>query len=147
MRSSPELELRRQFQQKPITKWLLDTHIAGPDTDWLEEILSAGEVSPDEILGFYSGSSTGTDPPIEALAVLLVPRGVDPERIAALRQLGGWSGSLSSWSQTIVIYYEAMSSNDDPSVQAVAEAGVRIFTAQRDQAIQDERKARIRRDG
>ena len=145
--SSSKMQLRRQFKHQPVTRWLVDSHIGGSDTDWLDELLSAGEVSPDEVLGFYSGNSIDTAPPIEALAGLLVPRGVDPERIAALRQLGGWSGTLSSWYQTIVSSYEAMSANDDPSVRAVALAGVRIFTALRAQAIRDERHERIRGSG
>jgi hypothetical protein len=137
-----KLKLRRQFQNQPITRWLLDSHIVGPDTEVLVELLSAGEISPDEALGFYTG--VNTDPPIEALARLLVPRGVDPEHIAALRERGGWSGSFSSWYQAIISSYEALSGSDDPSVRAVAEAGIRIFTVARDQAIRDERTQRIR---
>jgi len=137
-----KLKLRRQFQNKPITRWLLDSHIVGPDTEVLAELLSAGEISPDEALGFYTG--VNTDPPIEALAKLLVPRGVDPERIAALRERGSWSGSFSSWYQAIISTYEALSGSDDPSVRAVAEAGTRIFTVARDQAVRNERTQRIR---
>jgi hypothetical protein len=137
-----KLNLRRQFQNKPITRWLLDSHIVGPDTEVLAELLSAGEISPDEALGFYTGASS--EPPIEELAKLLVPRGVDPERIAALRQFGNWWGSFSSWYQTIISSYQVLSGSDDPSVRAVAEAGIRIFTVARDQAIRNELTQRIR---
>jgi hypothetical protein len=139
---SCKLELRRQFQDQPIRRWLLDSQIVGPDTEWLEQLLSTGEISPDEVLGFYTNSAA--DLPIEELAKLLVPRGIAPERIAALRELGSWSGSFSAWYQAIVSSYEALSGNDDPSVRAVALAGIRIFTAARDQAIRNERIQRIR---
>jgi hypothetical protein len=140
--ASSKLELRRQFQDQPVRKWLLHSHMVGPDTEWLEELLTAREISPDEALSCYTGINP--DVPIEALAKLLVPRGADPERIAALRFHGSWSGNLSSWYQTIIHSYEAMSSNEDLNVQAVAEAGVRLFTAERDQAIRSERIERIR---
>ena len=94
------------------------------------------------MLGFYTNGAA--DLPIEELAKLLVPRGIAPERIAALRELGSWSGSFSAWYQAIVSSYEALSGNDDPSVRAVAVAGIRIFTAARDQAIRNERIQRIR---
>lgn len=139
-----KLELRRQFQDQPIRRWLLHSHMAGPDTEWLEELLNAHEISPDEALGCYTGTSP--DVPIEALAKLLVPRGVDPERIASLRLYGSYWGNLSSWYQTIISSYETMSGNEDPSVRAVAAAGIKLFTAERDQAVRQERMERIRGD-
>jgi hypothetical protein len=140
--ASSKLELRRQFYDQPIRRWLLHSHMAGPDIEWLEELLTAQELSPDEALSCYTG--TWPDVPIEALAKLLVPRGIDPERIAALRLYGNWSGNLSSWYQSIITSFEAMSGNEDPSVRAVAEAGIRLFTAERDQAARSERIERIR---
>jgi hypothetical protein len=138
-----KLKLRRQFQHKPVRRWILDTHLLGPDTEWLEELLSSDEISPDEALSFYGGLQDG-DLPIETLAKLLVPRGIDPARIAMLRLRGGWSGSMSSWYQAIVDSFEKLSDDKDPSVQAVAAAGIQIFTAERDQAAHAERTQRIR---
>jgi hypothetical protein len=86
----------------------------------------------------------GPDAPIEALAKLLVPRGIDPERIAGLRLDGTYSGNFSSWYQAIISSYETMSGNEDPSVRAVAAAGIKLFTAERDQAVLQERMQRIR---
>jgi len=137
-----KLELHRQYQDQPTRRWLLHSHIAGPDTGWLEELLAAHEISPDEAVGCYTG--TDTDVPIEALAKLLVPRGVDPERIASLRLHGIYSGNFSSWYQEIISSYEIMSGNEDPSVRAVAAAGIKLFTAERDQAARQERMQRIR---
>jgi hypothetical protein len=142
--ASRKLELRGQFQNQPVRRWLLHSHMVGPDTEWLEELLSTHEISPDEALDCYVGISTDDELPIEALAKLLVPRGIDPERIAALRFYGNWSGNLSSWYQAIISSYEAMARAENLSVRAVAEAGIRIFTTARDQAIRDERTRRIR---
>jgi hypothetical protein len=142
--ASSKLELRRQFHDQPVRRWLLHSHMVGPDTEWLAELLTAHEISPDEALSCYIGTSP--DVPIEALAKLLVPRGIDPERIASLRLYGSWSGNFSSWYQAIISSFEAISGNEDPSVRAVAEAGVRLFTAERDQAARHERIQRIRGD-
>lgn len=142
--ASSKLELRRQFQDQPVRRWLLHSHMVGPDTEWLEELLTTHEISPDEALSCYTGTSP--DVPIEALAKLLVPRGIDPVRIAGLRFYGSWSGNFSSWYQAIISSFEGMSGNEDPSVRAVAEAGVRLFTAERDQAARHERIQRIRGD-
>jgi hypothetical protein len=135
-------ELRRQFQDQPIKRWLLHSRLAGVDTEWLEELLAAHEISPEEALGYYTGTSA--DVPIEALARLLVPRGIDPERIASLQLHGTCSGNFSSWYQSIISSYETMSGNEDPSVRAVAAAGIKLFTAERDQAARHERMQRIR---
>jgi hypothetical protein len=139
-----KLELRRQFRDQPVRRWLLNSHMGGADTEWLEELLTAHEISPDEALGFYT--SISSDVPIEALAKLLVPRGIVPERIAGLQFYGSWSGSLSFRYQAIINSFEVMSEDDDPSVRAVAEAGIRLFTAERDQAARHEHMQRIRGD-
>ena len=75
---------------------------------------------------------------------LLVPRGVDPARIASLRLYGLYSGNLSSWYQSTIDAFTAMLQDDDPNVKAVATAGVELFTQQRDQAARNERLQRVR---
>jgi hypothetical protein len=137
-----KLKLWRRFQDQPSRKWLLHSHMLGPDIGWLEELLATNEMSPNEALSCYIAIRPG--PPIEKLAKLLVPQGIDPERIAALRGNGTWSGSFSSWHQANVRSFEAMSDDEDPSVKAVAEAGIRLFTAEREQAARHERIERIR---
>jgi hypothetical protein len=69
-----------------------DSYLVGPDTEWIEELLGADEISPEDALSFYTGYQGCS--PIEAVANLLVPKGVDPARIAILRGRGGWSGSI-----------------------------------------------------
>ena len=89
-------------------------------------------------------NGTQPDAPVEALAKLLVPRGIDPARIASLRLYGQYSGSLSSWYQSTIDSFTAMLQEEDPNVKAVATAGVQLFTRQRDQAALSERLQRIR---
>jgi hypothetical protein len=97
---------------------------------------------PDEVLACYDGAQP--DAPIEGLAKLLVPRGIDPARIASLRLYGLYSGNLSSWYQSTIDAFTVMFQDDDTNVKAVATAGVELFTRQRDQAARNERLQRIR---
>ena len=137
-----KLQLWRHFQHQPMIRWLLRPHLIGSGTQWIAQLLDADEASPDEVLAGYNG--TQPDTPIEGLAKLLVPRGIDPARIAALRLYGFHAGSLSSWYQTIINSFTAMLQDDDPSVKAVATAGIELFTRQRDQAARNEKLQRIR---
>jgi hypothetical protein len=92
--------------------------------------------------GCYNGAQP--DAPVEGLAKLLVPRGIDPARIASLRLYGLYSGNLSSRYQSTIDAFSAMLQNDDPNVKAVATAGVELFTRQRDRAARNEKLQRIR---
>lgn len=137
-----KLRLWRRFRDQPITNRLLRDHLVGADIEWLKEMLDGGEMSAEEALGAFRG--TGLEPPIDRLAKLLVPRGVDPERIADLQFYGSWMGDQSDRYQSIVASFEEMSKEADPSVQAVAQAGVKMFSAARDEAAAQERQQRIR---
>lgn len=137
-----KLEIRALFRDSPVRNWLLASSMASADPEWLEALLASNDISPDEALSFYNGIAA--EIPIEKLAKILVPRGVDPQRIAALRQHGNFSGNFSSWYQSIVDYFEAMSDTTDPDVKAVAESGVRLFTVMHEDAANKERVARIR---
>lgn len=139
-----KLQLWRHFKDKPHIRWLLRPQLAGPDTDWIAQLLATGEITPDEVLDCYDG--TQPDVPVRELAKLLVPRGVDAARIAGLRLYGQYSGNLSSWYQSIIDSFTAMSQDDDANVKAVANAGITLFTEQRDQAARNERTHRIRGD-
>lgn len=94
------------------------------------------------MLASYDG--TQPDVPVEELAKILVPRSIDPARIAVLRFWGQYSGNLSSWYQSIIDSFTAMLQKDNPSVRSVATAGIKLFTRQRDQAALNERLQRIR---
>jgi len=140
--NASKLQLWRYFQHQPVIRWLLRPQLVGSDTQWIAQLLDTGDVSPDEVLACYDGAQP--DAPIEGLAKLLVPRGVDPARIASLRLYGLYSGNLSSWYQSTIDAFTAMLQDDDPNVKAVGTAGVELFTQQRDQAARNERLQRIR---
>lgn len=141
--ASQKLRIWRQFKERPWAGYLLQEHLVGSDVDWLRELIEAGEITPDEALSSFRGF--GPQPPLAALAKLLVPMGVDPDRIAGLRFSGSWIGDESARYAGLVESFESMASeDDDPSVRAVASAGVRIFAAARDQAAERERQQRIR---
>ncbi|MCA1706938.1 MAG: hypothetical protein LC808_28210, partial [Actinobacteria bacterium] len=57
---------------------------------------------------------------------------------------GTWMGEESDRYRSIVASFEEMSKDEDRSVQAVAQAGVRMFSAARDEAAARERQERIR---
>jgi hypothetical protein len=137
-----KLELWHHFQDRSGIRRLLRAQLLGSDTQWIAQLLDAKEVSPDEVLASYDG--TQPDVPVEELARILVPRGIDPARIAALRFWGQYSGNLSSWYQSSIDSFTAMLQKDDPSVRSVATAGIELFTRQRDQAARNERLQRIR---
>ena len=137
-----KLELWRHFQVRPGIRRLLRAQLLGSDTQWIVQLLDAKEISPDEVLASYDG--TQPDVPVEELAKILVPRGIDPARIAALMLWGQYSGSLSSWYQSSIDSFTAMLETDNPSVKAVATEGIEIFTRQREQAARNERLQRIR---
>jgi hypothetical protein len=137
-----KLQLWRRFQNEPVIRHLLQQHLVGTDIDWLEEVLDAGEMTPEDALSCFTG--IGPQPPITKLAKLLVPRGVAPENIAWLRHSGGWTGSRSDHYQSIVESFEQMATDEDPSVRAVAAAGRTIFSAARDDAAAWERRQHVR---
>ncbi|MDQ6944749.1 MAG: hypothetical protein M3256_00450 [Actinomycetota bacterium] len=139
-----KVRLWRRFRDQPVANWLLRDHLVGADIEWLEEMLDGGEISVSEALGAFRGM--GPEPPIDALAKLLVPRGVEPEQVAGLRFAGTWMGEESDRYRSIAASFEEMLKDEDPSVRAVAEAGVRMFSAARDEAAARERQERIRRE-
>lgn len=132
--------LLRSFNA-PGVRWFLFEHLVGPDADWLEELLDAGIVTPEEALGArgFHGRI-----PIDRMAQLLVPRGVELARIAGLARYGSWTGEESARYQQLVDQFVSYAEADDASVSAVGKAGVEIFTRARDEARERERQRRIR---
>lgn len=137
-----KLAIWRHFKDRPWAGYLLQEHLVGSDVDWLRELIEAGEITPDEALASFRGF--GPQPPLEALAKLLVPMGVGPDRIAGLRFSGSWNGDESDRYGSLVNSFQAMAFDDDPSVKAVATAGIRIFSEAREEAAARERRQRIR---
>ena len=134
LQSLPVPETRRRF---------LLRHLVGPDVDWLEELLDDGEVTPEEAV-----HARGIDGriPIDQMAKLLVPRGIDPSTIARLGFAGPWAGEESSRYQGLIEQFSTYADADDPSVSAVGKYGVEIFTQARNEAEEQERLNRIRGD-
>ena len=126
-----------------IHRGFLLEHLVGPDVDWLEELLNDGEVTPEEAVHVR-----GIDGriPINQMATLLVPRGIDPSRIAGLAFAGSWSGDESSRYQGLIEQFSTYADTDDPSVSSAGRSGVEIFTQARDEAEEQERLNRIRGD-
>ncbi|MCY4421441.1 MAG: hypothetical protein OXC06_00070 [Acidimicrobiaceae bacterium] len=118
-------------------------HLVGPDVDWLEELLNGGEVTPEKAV-----HARGLDGriPIDQMAKLLVPRGIDPSTIACLAFSGSWSGEESARYQGLIEQFSTYADADDPSVSAVGKSGVEIFTQARIEAEEQERLNRIRGD-
>jgi hypothetical protein len=142
LQAAQKLQLWRRFQTEPIIRYLLQQHLVGSDMAWLEKVLDAGEMTPDDALACFNGF--GPHPPITDLAKLLVPRGVAPESIAWLRHAGVWTGNQSDRYQSIIDSFERMATDEDPNVKAVVAAGVSMFSAARDNAAARERSQRVR---
>jgi hypothetical protein len=123
-------------------RWLVLQHIIGADPSWLAEAIDSDVISLDEALTACGG--LGTRPSVEDLARILVPRGADPERVAAVEAYGFWSGPRSEHFARIAERHTAMSDSTDPSVAAVGSAGAQLFTRLADEAREDEHRDRIR---
>lgn len=123
---------------------LLREHLVGEDAAWLKAMLDAGHFNVDDALASYSGF--GPHPRIEDLAKVLVPRGVDPERIAGLAQSGTWTGEESHRYTQLAERFQDMADSDDTSVAAVGKAGHDMYVRARDTALEDERLKRVRGD-
>jgi hypothetical protein len=133
-------KLLRDFQD-PVIRWALIENLVGSDVDWLTQRLDDGEISPDEAVSIGNFQH---HLPIDKLADALVPRGIGPERIAFIAISGGWVGKESAHWQGQVDQFEGYSKSENPSVAAVGKAGVEMFTRKRDQALDRERRQRVR---
>jgi hypothetical protein len=136
--------LRTMFSGDKLASWMLNQHLVGTDIEWVEQAIDAGEMTADEALGYCTGLSDR--PPVEALAKALVPRGAAPERVAGILYSGSWTGEQSERYHSFVEMFEQWLADDDvdPSMKAVAEAGVAMFEAARKAAAKEEHEARVR---
>lgn len=132
--------LFKKFSETPVRRPLL-SHLMGPDIEWLTAFLEQGLVTPDEALG-ASGFCEGV--PLEQLAQLLIPRGIEPVRVAALAHFGSWMGEESARYERLVDQFAEFALAENPSVAAVGEAGVEMFARAREEALERERLNRIR---
>jgi hypothetical protein len=135
-------ELWSHFSEQPVARWLLGEHFVGEDISWLEHALDSNLIAVDKALGTYN--SLGPHPSVEQLARLLVPRGVEPREIAFMAQGGMWTGEQSAHYTELVEQFQALAASDEEAVAAVGRAGVDAFAAARDEALERERRKRIR---
>jgi hypothetical protein len=130
---------------RPTNRRLLG-QLVGADIGWLRRLLEAEEVTAEEVLR-YCCDAFRLRPSVEDLAKLLVPRGVEPAKIAKMRLSGIWWGEESAHYESILDEYQKMfDTTTDPSIRAVASAGLRIFASARDKAVATEQQKRITGD-
>jgi hypothetical protein len=115
--------------------------LIGADGDWLADLISRGVLRPDMALALVASSRAI---PIERLASILVPLGIDPARIAVIAHSGTWIGDESARYESIIKTFSQYAESPNPSIQAVGEAGCQIFNNARQQALDEERHRRIR---
>lgn len=128
------------FRDDPVWHWLLLEHLTGSDVAWLESLLDRGVITPDEALQAH-GMEVSI--PLDQLAQLLVPRGVEPARIARLAMIGSWTGPESEQYRVLLEQAQSRAVSDDESVAAVGHAGIALFTQLQREALEQERQARI----
>jgi hypothetical protein len=134
-------ELWSRFGQGPA-RHLLGEYIVGQDANWLEHALDQGLLTADEALQTYN--ALGPHPSIEQLARLLMPRGVDAQRIAWVAQGGTWTGEKSARYAELVEQFQTLAASAEEAVAAVGRAGAEMFAVSRDEALIQERRNRIR---
>ena len=127
------------FDDTP-SRWLLLEHLVGPDIEWLETLLEDGLVTPAEALNTRSMHGRI---PIDRMASLLVPRGIAPNRIAALAMSGTWVGEESAHYESLVGRFSEYAESHDENVSAVGLAGMEMYIAARDASLEHERIQRI----
>lgn len=143
--SNDKTGLLREFRESRVA-WLLLRYMPGNDLEWISESLDQGLITIEEVLGFRKGLRLTPEPSIADLARLLVPRGMEPERVAAVAEFGiGW-GEGSERASKLMDQFEALSESEDDNISAVGRAGLKIFSKKRESALERERVKRIRGD-
>ncbi len=127
----------------PHVRGILFPYLIGPDADLLEELVDAGIITPRQAL---AARDPGAAVPIDRLARMLVPRGVDPADLAATALWGTAWGELSERYERLVQEFSRYAESEDPNVAAVGRVGVEMFMQARDEARGRERQERIRGD-
>lgn len=141
---SPDIKLIlwELFKDDTVGRNILERNLAGDDVVWLTAELEAGRFSPSDVLGFASGFEQSPD--LEALARLLIPRGVDPRAIAGRAEVAGSWGEASSRYQGLVDKFAALAQSDEDTIRRLGEAGVDLFSGRRDTEAEKEHQRRIR---
>ena len=129
--------------EKPYVRSFVLQHLVGGDSEWLESLLEADEITLEEALSFtnFHGGI-----PIDRMAQLLVPRGVDPTRVAMLARWGSWTGPESAHHAELIDQFAKYAESGHDSVSAVGRVGIEMYTQERDAALEREHIKRIRGD-
>jgi hypothetical protein len=123
--------------------WLLRRNLAGDDIARLTEVLDADLLSPRDGLMARNGLS-GPEPTLPDMAKLLIPRGIPPIVVADLARYGtGW-GEESDQASARVEEFTQYAADPDPHVAAMGQAGITMYTQERDAALRKERAKRTR---
>ena len=106
------------------------TTLCGNDVHWIEMMLESGAVNADLVDSTLNG--LGPAVPVEDLARLLVPRGIEPMRIAMTIQWGSLSfgGDPHERLASFLARMRACAASDDRNVAAVGNAGIQYYEPQ-----------------
>lgn len=116
--------------------------LRGNDTDWLESLLEAGLIDLEQVDTTFNG--LGAPPPIEALARILVPRGVDPLTIARKVELGTQWGEEHERLQAYIERMRDLAQSSEPVIAAVGQAGLDHYVPQVEAARLRFRESQVR---
>ena len=113
------------------------------DVSWLAGALASELLSAEDVL---SAAGLGVGPSLSDLAQLLVPRGVEPLRIAETAQFGTHSGEASARFDSLVLQFRELAEVADPSVALVGAAGTGYYRSKLDAALEAERRRSVTGD-
>ncbi|NKS85035.1 hypothetical protein GS571_05785 [Rhodococcus hoagii] len=125
-----------------VVRWRVFWALNGGDADWIGQPLDMNIVDVDFVMDAVNG--IGQAVPIDDLARILVPRGVDPTEIAAKIELGTQWGERH---QRLANYLEEMttySQSPDPGIATVGRAGVALFEPRYQVAVNEHKRNMIR---
>lgn len=130
------------FKDEPMARHILEWNLAGDDEAWLQAQLESGRLSSSDVLNFANGLAQS--PSLETIARLLIPRGVEPKAIASRADLSDSFGERSSHYHRLVEKFAALVESGEIVVRQLGEAGVEIFSHQKEIEAEKERRRRIR---
>lgn len=140
----PKEARTRLFEEANGTGWSAHYFriLAGSDADWIESLLISGQVDADFVINTING--IGDSPSIEDLARLLLPRGVDPTRIALTVQYGTSWGEDHERIDRYLQEMKKLSESDNSDLRKVGQAGQAYFRPLLERAVAHAREKEIK---
>jgi hypothetical protein len=117
------------------------------DVALISTLLDDGVMQPSEVLQALHWVERDDEYRVANLLAIgptLISRGITAERVAGAVGSGGWSGEESSRDGRLRAAFEASDAGGDPQAAAIRAAGMRMFAEERDRALSDEHRNRIR---